>query len=139
MKTSVLGTFLLASTLTAQTYSLQDFGRQCGGDLQGTVVTTPNGTGLRLAVTGAMPNAIAILVVGHPQPAPVQLPGSNCTLLVDPRVTLLAMTDAQGQAGFTFRVPPVLPIRIDFQVAVADFVRGGRVVESTDGVRLLGR
>lgn len=94
---------------------------------------------LRFGVTNAMPNAIAALVIGHLAPSPIQLPGSQCLLLVDPRHTLLGSTDGQGQASFQLSLPNVAPITIEFQAVVVELTRAGRLAESTDGVRLVGR
>jgi len=138
MRTILLPT-LLAAAIPAQTWSVQDFGRQCGGDLAAAVQATRRGVDMRFAITGAAPDAVAILVIGHRAPAPVTLPGSNCELLVDPRHTLFSTTDAQGQASFTLSLPNIAPVAIDFQGVVATFGRTGRMAESTDGVRVLSR
>ena len=132
-------TTLLAVASHAQTYTLTDFGTQCGGDLRGQVVQGPQGTGLRLGVVGAQPNAIAILVIGHRAPSPITLPGTACTLLVDSRHTMFAQTDAQGRASFQMPLPNVVPITILFQVVTATFTPTGRTIESTDGLRLVGQ
>lgn len=136
-------TFLAASLLSlsavAQTYTLTDFGTQCGGDLHGQIVQAPAGNGLRLGVTGARPNTHAVLVAGHMAPTPLQLPGSQCLLLVNPRFTMFGMTDAQGRAHFGFRLPPVVPITVDFQVVLFGISpTQGRVAVSTDGIELVG-
>ncbi len=138
MRTLLLSA-LLASPIAAQTWTLSDFGRPCGGDLAGQVLATPRGVALRFAVSGAMPNAIAVLAVGHLAPAPIQLPGSQCLLLVDPRHTFLGTTDGQGQASFQMSLPNVAPITLEFQAVVVELTRAGRLAESTDGVRLVGR
>lgn len=129
----------LAAAAPAQTWSVQDFGRQCGGDLAATVQTNRRGVDLRFAITGAAPDAVAILVIGHRAPGPVALPGSNCELLVDARHTLFTTTDARGQAAFSLALPNIAPVAIDFQGVVATFGRTGRMVESTDGVRVSSR
>ncbi|MBL8723745.1 MAG: hypothetical protein JNK49_06840 [Planctomycetes bacterium] len=136
---SLLISALLAVPAVAQTWTLSDFGRPCGGDLSGQVVASPRGVGLRFAVTGATPNAVAVLALGQLAPTPIQLPGSQCLLLVDPRHTLFATTDAQGQAGFQLSLPNIAPISIEFQAVVIELTRAGRLAESTDGVRLVGR
>ena len=127
----------LAATLTAQTYTLTQFGPQCGGDLHAQLVTTP-GVGLLLGVTGAAPRALAVLVIGAPQPAPVQLPGSQCLLLVERRIVLYEATSLTGSARFAFRVPPVLPITFDCQAVILDRTPTGPVATSSDVVRLTG-
>lgn len=138
MKNTLFAALSLAATITAQTYTLTDLGTQCGGDLQGQVVTAPAGVVLRLLVTGAAPRALALLVIGAPQQAPVQLPGSQCLLLVERRVVLYEATTLTGSARFAFRVPPVLPITFDCQAVILDRTPTGPVVTSTDGVRLTG-
>lgn len=138
MKIFSFAVLCLAATAASQTYTLTDFGTQCGGDLQGQIVTAPGGTGIRLGVTGAHRNTITVLVIGHPQAAPVQLPGSACLLLVDPRAMLHELTSPSGTAGFGFRLPPIVPITIDFQAVIVGHAASGRVFESTDGVHLVG-
>lgn len=139
MKLTLIASLLLSVSAAAQTYTLSSFGTQCGGDLQGQVVTAPAGSAMQLGVTGARPNAHAILVIGHQFTTPVPLPGSQCLLLVDPRGTMLTTTTATGTAHFVFHVPPVVPITIDFQaVIVSHSHHHGLVAESTDGVRLTG-
>ena len=138
MKNTLFAALSLAATITAQTYTLTDLGTQCGGDLLGQVITAPVGVVLRLGVTGAAPGALALLVIGSPQPAPVQLPGSQCLLLVERRVVLYEVTTLTGSARFAFRVPPVLPITFDCQAVILDRTPTGPVATSTDVVRLTG-
>ena len=95
MKALLLASALLAASATAQC-ALSDFGRPCGGDLTGSFVRTPRGAGLSFQVTGAMPDALAILVLGHQARTPHPLPGSQCLLLLDPRHTMLARTSPRG-------------------------------------------
>ena len=137
MKNLLIASLLLAATTTAQTYTVTNFGTPCGATLQGQVMTTPAGSAIHLGVTGAHPGALAFLVIGHPQAAPVPLPGSPCFLLVDPRLVLHTVTTATGSARFGFRIPPVLPITIDFQAVIARHTTH-LVAESTNGVRLHG-
>jgi hypothetical protein len=139
MRDLALVAALFAATAEAQVYSLSDFGRQCGGDLTGQVVQTPQGVTMRLGVSSAIPNAVAVLVLGSRAPAPIALPNSACLLLVDPRATMLTQTNGLGMASFAVPVPSVLPLHLLFQVVVADFSAAGRTVTSTDGVMLRGR
>jgi hypothetical protein len=138
MKLSLFAALTLAATISAQTYTLTDLGTQCGGDLLGQVVTAPTGVVLRLGVTGAAPRALALLVIGGPQQAPVQLPGSQCLLLVERRHVLWEVTSLTGSARFAFRVPPVLPITFDCQAVILDRTQTGPAITSTDVVRLTG-
>ena len=137
---SLLATATATATAAAQTYTLSDFGSQCGGDLHGQVLTSHHtGTDLLLGITGAAPQALAILVIGHHAATPIHLPGSQCLLLVDPQGTMLTTTTAAGSAHFVFHVPPVVPITIDFQaVIVTHSTAHGLVAGSTDGVHLTG-
>ena len=137
MKTLLIASLLLAAAASAQTYTVTPFDAPCGARLGGQVTTTAAGTAMHLGVTHAHPNALAVLVIGHQHTTPVPLPGSPCFLLVDPRVTQFAVTSATGSARFGFRVPPVLPITIDFQVVVARHI-GHLVAEATNGIRLTG-
>ena len=138
MHTKLISTLLLAASSIAQTYTLTNIGTPCAGGMLGQVVTLPAGTGLRLGVQNAPANAFAILAVGHPQPGPVSLPGTQCVLLVDPRFTMATLTNSNGNAQFAFRVPPVLPITIDLQTVVLGFTTTGVVAGPTNGVRLVG-
>lgn len=138
MKT-LLASCLLSLTAVAQTYTVSNFGAACSGAIHGQVVQAPAGTGLRVGATGTRPNAHAVLVVGHQAPSPIQLPGSQCQLLVQPRFTMLGMTDANGVVRFSLRLPPIVPITVDFQVVVIGLSpTQGRVAVSTDGLRLVG-
>jgi hypothetical protein len=138
MKFTSIAALSLTAALTAQTYTLTDIGTQCGGDLHGQVVTLTSGVGLRLGVTGAQPHAFALQVIGGTQTTPIQLPGSQCQLIVDPRVMQTEVTSPTGTAAFHFRVPPVLPITFDCQAVIIGFSTTGLVATSTDGVRLTG-
>ncbi len=129
---------LLGATLAAQTYTLTPFGTSCGADLQGQVVQGPQGAGLRVGVTNAPPGAVAVLVLGGLAAVPQPLPGSTCTLLVNPRVTNLSTTNRNGNAAFFLRLPPVLPITIHMQAVTIDATRAGRSFEATGGLRLDG-
>jgi hypothetical protein len=138
MQARLLTPLLLAASTLAQTYTLTNFGTPCAGALQGQIVTLPAGTGLRLGVHNAPANAFAILVAGHPQPGPIALPGTQCVLLVDPRFTMAALTNSNGNVQFAFRIPPVLPISVDFQTIVLGFTTTGLIAGSTNGVHLVG-
>lgn len=136
MKTLIAA--VLASTAAlaqAPTCTFTDFGRPCGGDLAGQVVRTTNGAGVRLDVTGATPLSFAVLAAGQ-QARPIALPGSNCLLLVDPRITVLQQVDRTGATAFRFHLPPIAPLNVDFQAVTIALSRSGRMAESTDGVTL---
>jgi hypothetical protein len=132
---AALAAAALAAPAAAQSCAFSSFGRPCGGDLSGALVQTPRGPALELSITGAEPNALAVLVVGQPAATPHPLPGSPCLLLLDPRHTLIGNTDRRGRAQFRMALPPVSPLDLGFQAAIAELTRNGRVVESTDGVR----
>ena len=129
---------LFCATATAQTYTLTPFGPACAGTLQGQVVTLPNGHGLRLGATQLAPNAIAVLVLGRQSTVPTPLPGSTCTLLLDPRATQLAFTGPLGRASWQQRIPPMLPITFDLQVVTLQLTPTGRLAESTNALTLSG-
>lgn len=134
---SLLATsLLLAGTVLGQNCTFTNFGRPCGGAMAGSLVRGP---AIRMAVTGAMPGEAALLVVGHAMSTPLPLPGSNCLLLVQPRVVLQGSTDRAGAANFVMRLPPIVPLNVDFQCVVVDITRTGRVAESTNGVNLVCR
>ena len=138
MQAKLLTPLLLAASSLAQTYTLTNFGTPCAGAMQGQVVTLPAGTALRLGVHNAPPNAFAILVVGHPAPGPIALPGTQCVLLVTPHLTTAEPVNANGHAQFAFRIPPALPISIDFQTVLLGFSATGLIAGSTNGVHLVG-
>jgi hypothetical protein len=137
MNRSTLAILVLAAAASAQTYTVSPFGPACGASLQGVVVQPPIGVAMRVAVTGADPFAHAVLVLGPQLPAPVALPG-GCDLLVDPRVVLHTRTNGNGDAGFVFRLPPVVPITIDLQALVVRRTPSGRVADTSNGLRVVG-
>jgi hypothetical protein len=127
----------LAATAVSQTYTVSTFGAQCGGGLAGAVLQTPLGARMHLGVTNADPWAHAVLVLGHQLPAPVQLPG-GCQLLVEQRLVLHARTSGTGDVRFAFRLPPILPLTVDFQALIVTHAPTGRLVDATNGVRVVG-
>jgi hypothetical protein len=133
--TALAAGILMSVAANAQTVTFTSFGRPCGGDLNGSQVRTATGTTVRFDVTNAAPNSVAVLVLGH-QSRPLPLPGSNCTLLVDPRATVLQQVDRTGAAAFRFQLPPIAPLSIDFQAVTIALNRNGRTAESTNGVNL---
>lgn len=140
MKPSFLLAAFLCATATAQvTCTFTNFGRPCGGELNGSQLTRL--PAVQMDVTNAAPASLAILVLGAQQlPRPIQLPGSNCTLLVNPRVTLIAPVSARGTASFQLRLPNVAPrLAIEFQAVTLGLSRNGRIAESTNGVTMVCR
>lgn len=119
----------------AQTCGFPTFGRPCGGDLAGSQLRTAAGLGIQLDVTNAAPGSIAVLVIGQ-EMRPVQLPGSNCTLIVDPRATLVQQVGRRGHTTFQLRLPPIAPLAVDFQVVTVALNRNGRTAESTNAVAM---
>ena len=134
----LLCTALLCAPAFAQTYTVTPFGARCGGTLQGQVVNTPLGAGLRLRVAHASPNTVTVLVLGGLATAPQPLPGTNCMLLVDPRGTEATLTDGRGNAHFALRLPSTVPFTVHLQAATIDFNRRGRAVETTNGLQVDG-
>ncbi len=125
---------------TRPTYSFTSFGRPCGGDLAGSLNTTRAVPAIQMDVTNAAPSSFAILVAGHQAARPHSLPGSNCLLLVDPRITLVGSVDARGNATFLLSLPRIpTPWSIDFQAVTIALNRNGRTAESTDGVTVSAR
>ncbi|MFO1053417.1 MAG: hypothetical protein U1F36_14490 [Planctomycetota bacterium] len=125
---------LCAGAAIAQTATFTNFGRPCGGDLNGSQVRGP---AVQMDVTNAAPGSYAILCVGQQQ-RPVALPGSNCYLVVNPRITLNTQVDRAGNASFLLRLPN-MPINVDMQVVTVALSRNGRTAESTNGVNLVWR
>ena len=118
---------LLAATTVAQNCTFTNFGRPCGGDLAGSLVRGP---AIRMAVTNAAPSSVAVLVVGQTAARPHPLPGSNCLLLVDPRITFAQPVGPRGNTEFLMRLPNVRALDVDFQVVTVASSRNGRTAES---------
>jgi hypothetical protein len=135
MSLKLIACTLVAGLASAQTCTFTVFGRACGGTLTGQQVATPNGSTIRLDVTNAAPLVVAVLAAG-PQQRPVDLPGSPCTLIVDPRVTFFSQTDRQGQAVFRFPIPATIPFATELQVVTVGVDRRGRTAESTNALHL---
>lgn len=126
---------LLAGAAFAQSCVFTNFGRPCGGTLNGSLVRGP---ALQFDVAQASPGAHAVLVVGQQQ-RPAPLPGSLCPLLVNPRIMLHSQIDRAGNARWTLRVPNQR-IDVDLQVVTIDVARNRtRIAESTNGVNLVCR
>ena len=141
MKLAILLAALLGTAATAQvTCTFTNFGRPCGGDLAGSQITARL-PAVQMDVTNAAPASVAILVLGGQQlPRPIQLPGSNCTLLVHPRVTMFAPVSARGAATVQLRLPIIrLPLSLEFQAVTLALSRNGRTAESTNGVTMVAR
>ena len=119
------------------TCNFRPFGPECGGKLQGRAAATSTGQ-IRagLSLTGAAPNALAALVIGGPLPSPVQLPGSRCSLLVNPRVVVPGRTDGNGAAswGFPFSPAAGTSITIAFQAITVSINGGGVSLASSNGL-----
>ena len=140
MKATILATLFLTAAAAAQTYNLQEIGQPCRADLRGQLVQTPQGNGIRFGVRTPLDNSLAVLVIGRRAPAPINLPGPTpCQLFVEPRATMLTMTNGRGNASFLVRIPPVLPIQLLFQSVVVDATPAGRLVASSDVIRLTGQ
>jgi hypothetical protein len=140
MKTiAIVAALALATAASAQTCAFRLFGRPCGGDLAGQQVTTPTASGIRFDAANLAPGAVAILVFGQQPSQGIQLPGSNCLLLVQPGSTVVAQADRTGSCTFRFPIPTRLPVAADFQVVTIGFTRNGRIAESTNGVSLACR
>jgi hypothetical protein len=131
---SILAGVVLATAASAQTCVFASFIRPCGADLAGQQVRSPAGSAVRFDVTNAAPNCFAVMVVGQEMARGIQLPGSNCLLVVQPRATLVQQVDAAGATSFRFHLPPISPIDLDFQVVTVALSRNGRTAESTNGV-----
>lgn len=128
--------FLLSGLLSAQTCNFLAFGRPCGGDLaiqQVTSPTNPANSALVFDATNLAPGAVAVLVMGQ-QSLGVQLPGSNCMLLVQRNHTVLGQANRAGSCSWRFPVPVRGQFTMDFQVVTFGLSRNGRLVESTNGV-----
>lgn len=136
---SLLLGLALAAPAAAQTYQLTEVGPTCGADLRGQVVSSPAGSGVRLGLRSVVDNGLAVLAIGSRRPTPVQLPGGQCDLYVDPRATQLQRTGPRGHARFAFRIPPVVPIRIAFQAVVLDVRPTGLRAASSDVIILQGQ
>jgi hypothetical protein len=96
--------------------------RSCGASLAGTANPVTGGVRIQLDVTGAPANALGVLVVGALLPAPTPLPFSTCDLVVDPRIALGLLTDANGAASVPFGIHANLAgLDVNFQAVVLGF------------------
>ncbi|MCA8974359.1 MAG: hypothetical protein KDC98_06535 [Planctomycetes bacterium] len=139
MKTIHLATLLLTATAAiAQTYTIQERGPTCHADLSAQLVTVGTTPGIRLGIH-SMPHSIAVLAIGPHAPSPIALPYGPCEFFVRPVSTVLGTTDANGNAPFAFRIPPVLPLHVLFQGAVLSLTPHGLALGSTDVVVLDGQ
>ncbi|MDA0934714.1 MAG: hypothetical protein O3C51_14780 [Planctomycetota bacterium] len=112
--------------------------RPCGASLAGSDNATGRLLALTLDVTGASPQGLGLLVVGAPAARPTPLPGSTCSLVLDLAAAqglFPFITDAQGDASLTFRVPP-RPLTTDFQAVVLGLGRGA-TLSATNGLNLV--
>lgn len=136
--TAILAALLVSATASAQvTCTFTNFGTPCGADLAGSQITARL-PAVQMDVTNAAPASVAILAIGSQRiPTPIRLPGSSCTLIVNPRITLLAPVDARGHASFALRLPGVAtPFSLQFQAVTVALSRNGRTAESSNGVLL---
>ena len=102
--------------------------------------TTGRLLALTLDVSGASAQGLGLLIVGGPAATPVPLPGSTCSLVLDlgaAQGLFPFITDAQGDASLTFRVPP-RPLTTDFQAVVLGVGRGS-TLGATNGLNLVCR
>jgi hypothetical protein len=114
--------------------------RPCGATLAGSDNTTGRLLALTLDVSGASAQGLGLLIVGGPAATPVPLPGSTCSLVLDlgaAQGLFPFITDAQGDASLTFRVPP-RPLTTDFQAVVLGVGRGA-TLGATNGLNLVCR
>lgn len=130
---------ILAVAASAQNYTLASFGTPCGGVLHGQLVTTSAGTGLRLLAVTPTAAQFAILVAGSMAPAPITLPNSQCTLLVQPHVLVPASATSTLGMQWHVHVPATVPFTFDFQAILVGFTGTGLHLGSTDGVELVGQ
>lgn len=116
------------------------FGPSCVGTLQGSDVPGATGIRLTLAVGGATPSTVGVLVLGTAATTPTPLPGGVCDLLIDrggrPIFTTGFHTDAQGAATILFQIP-ARALSIDMQALTFD--RANQSIGSTNGLGLVCR
>ncbi|HLQ38975.1 MAG TPA: hypothetical protein VK348_14290 [Planctomycetota bacterium] len=138
MHARLLAGLVLAAAAAAQTPTVNftNFGRPCDGTLTGSLARGPS---VQMDVAGAPANAIAILAIGHPATTGIALPGSSCLLLVEPRATMLQLVDARGNSTFHLRLPPIVPLSVDFQEVSLGLLPRGVVAVSTNGVNMTVR
>jgi hypothetical protein len=122
------------------TCNFRPFGPECGGKLAGRahVASSAGAIGVALHLSGAAPQAIAALVLGDPLPSPVQLPGSRCSLLVNPRGVAPGQTGRNGEAtwSFAFRPPAGVSLTVAFQAITLSLSGGGASLASSNGLAM---
>lgn len=123
--------------VTPPTVTFTAHGPSCDGTLAGQLVSTPRGQAVQLDVTGATANAFALLLFGAPLTTPINLPGSQCQLLVETRFAGMSRLDANGDGHRLLGVPGRPPIDLDFQMLTLDFSGATLALGSTNGLNLL--
>jgi V8-like Glu-specific endopeptidase len=99
--TATLGASLCAQITPRR---ILTYGMSCGSQLEGSDEVVRNGNRLGFRVRGAFANAPIALVIGARQ-IDTALPGSACTLLVDPALTIPLVADGAGRARYSITVP----------------------------------
>ena len=110
------------------------FGPECGGKMTGTA-STRSGVSISLRIAGAAKNSIGVLVIGKKLTSPVTLPGSTCTLAVDPKATRAFRTDSMGNArsGLFSRSGN---FEVDAQSITLEISSGGAKLASTNSLNI---
>lgn len=125
-----------AGTVTQPTVTFTPFGPSCDGTLSGQMVPTPRGNAVQLDVRGATAGSLAFLVVGAPLATPLNLPGSQCQLLVQPGFHGFTLLDANGDGSRVLGVPGRPPITVDFQMLTLDLSGSTLALGTTNGLNL---
>lgn len=126
---------LTVGAVAAQNCAFTTFTRPCGSDLAGAVVRGP---AVQWNVTNAAPASYAVLAIGQ-QARPMPLPGTDCLLVVNPRVMLVQPVDSRGNSTFLLRLPPITGLSLDFQAVTVAVNRRGRFAESTNAITMACR
>lgn len=121
------------------TASATAYGVPCGSvALTGTVVPQAGGGHLaNLSITGAVPNAFALLVGGSaPVAVPLPAPWSACTLLAAPDVTVGFLLDATGSGALALAVPPAPGLSAYLQCLAFDITQPSLPLDASAGLHV---
>jgi hypothetical protein len=115
------------------------FGPSCTGTLSGQTATTPRGPAIQLDVAGGPANGFGVLVAGAVLATPINLPNSQCQLLVGRHLVSFLRFDGSGAASERLRTPVRVPFDLDFQVVTVDHSGPTAALGSTNGLHVHGQ
>lgn len=116
---------------------ISSYGALCGLKMDTTSVVTGSGHTVTCLVRGGFVSRGAILMIGA-QPASIPFPGTPCTVLVNPLLTLFE-TDYIGTTSFIFEVPGRIDAVAYLQAVSAHSAYGYTSLRMSNGIKVDGR